>query len=204
MTGAKQARFLKLSAVILLVVVFAGVSVYFKRRVELGRQTALSTLEKKQVVPVEPDPLSLSTVSISNTVRSQILAGNFSLFYSVADISAGCEGAFQSSFVTSVASGAVKTKVQMSDPSEPFNWSDKVTSGLAFRRLIFAGLGAKTCFIYYERGGSTYPSSCLAVMDYAQDKSIWVAEFRKKAATLNDLRSMISEEQFKDTQGPVC
>jgi hypothetical protein len=204
MTGTRQSRLLGLSAVILVLAVLVGVGVYYKRQLDFREQPTLSTLKEKKVAPAEPDPMTLSTVPISSSIRSQILAGDFSMVYRVADIPAGCEAAFESSFVTSSAAGAAQTKLQMADPGEAFNSSDNVTSGLAFRRLIFAGLAPKTCFIYYERGGSMYPSSCLAVMDYAQGKSIWVGESRKKAASLNDLRLMISEQQFEDTRRPVC
>lgn len=205
MTAETQSsRRLKLWAVILGLAVLALAGVYYVRLLESSSQTALSMPERKQSPPEEPDPMRLSTVSISNSERSEILAGNFDLVYGFGKIPPACKVAFESSFVNSSSSGAGRTKIQMADPGERFNLSDNVISGLAFRRLILAGLGSRTCFVYYERGGAMYPSACLAVMDYAQGKSIWVGESRKKAADLPDLRSLLADQQFQDTLGPVC
>jgi len=203
---AQSSRRLKVWAVILGLAILAIAGVYYVRRLESRSQTALSMPERKQSPPDDPDSMRLSTVSVSNSVRSGILGANFDLVYGFAEIPAACKVAFESSFVNSSSSGSGvrRTKIQMADPGERFNWSDNVISGLALRRLIFAGLGPKTCFVYYERGGTMYPSACLAVMDYAQGKSIWVGESRKKAANLRDLRSMISNQKFQDTLGPVC
>jgi hypothetical protein len=70
--------------------------------------------------------------------------------------------------------------------------------------LVFAGVGSKACFVYFERGGVMRPSSCLAVIDYAEGKTVWIGEAPMKVWGLDELRSALSEGEFQDNAGPAC
>lgn len=157
-----------------------------------------------QPLPAGPDQVRLSTIPGTGSFRESLLGADFSVVNRLGEVPEGCKGIFRSAFVTPAGSPSSAALIQVADPNQPFNSTDDVTTGLPFRRLIFAGLSHQSCFIYYERGGSMYPSSCLAVIDYAQQKSVWIGESRKKARNLDDLRFMLSNGDFQDNEGPVC
>ncbi|MGC1267197.1 MAG: hypothetical protein WA853_13000, partial [Candidatus Acidiferrum sp.] len=160
---------------------------------------------KNQKMPEEPDRIRLNTLPAPNSIASHLLDGNFKIVNRMDDLTEDCTSIFDSAFVNSSGvARAIASAVSLADPAQDFQTSDDVRPGLPFRRLVLAGLGHKSCFIYYEHGGAMYPSSCLALMDYSQKRAIWVGESRKKATTLEDLRSMLSTDQFADTVGPVC
>ncbi len=120
------------------------------------------------------------------------------------DLAGSCWDSFASSFLRFSGAPASKELVKFADPGQDFDATDlSIREGLASRRLVFAGLGSKTCFVYYERGGD-HATTCLAVVDYAEEKAVWVGESRRKATNLKELRANFTADLFGDTYGPVC
>ena len=133
----------------------------------------------------KPDPTQLRTLSASDAIRRHLLDGDFAIAHRMQDIPADCSVVFAA------------------DPGQEFNNGDAIIKGLPYRQLHFAGVGPKSCFMYYQRGGATY-SSCLAILDRATVKIVWLGVTRKNGANLDDLRSLLSRHQFDDTGGPDC
>ena len=210
MSGAEKMnprqRFpITLKLLVFLAVAFLVVLLGVRYAMRQRQEVALEDVRKNQRMPDEPDHVRLSTIPASSPNRNHLLDGDFKIVNRVRDVAEGCRYIFDSSFVNS--SGSAQTTastINLADPGQEFQTSDDVRPGLPFRRLVLAGLGHKTCFVYYEHGGAMYPSSCLAVMDYSQKRAIWVGESRKKAETVEELRSMLTTGQFADTAGPVC
>jgi hypothetical protein len=169
-----------------------------------GSERALDDLQKSPVMPEEPDHIRLNTIPASSVSKQHLLDEDFKIVRRTGDIAESCRDIFYSSFGNSSGSASATNSLALADPGQEFQSSDNIRSGVPFRRLVLAGLGPRTCFIYYEHGGAMYPSACLAIMDYHQTKAVWVGEARKKARTVHELRSMLAAEQFADTAGPVC
>ena len=191
------------------VLVVAGSAVIFggkyAKRFLAGNEHALTGPGKQTVVPAEtPDPFQLSTVSASGTDSVRLLDEDFSNVERMRAIPGGCRDIFESSFVNLSGSEVSKGRVPFADPDNDFEATDAIRGGLPFRRLVLAGLGSKSCFVYYERGGTMYPSSCLAMIDYNQRKAVWIGESHQKARSVEELRFMLSRKQFTATAGPVC
>jgi len=161
--------------------------------------------DKRQLPPDQPpDPIHLATTSAKGVDSRHVIDGDFTVVKRMTEISEGCRVIFESSFINISGSSASAGQVIFADPGQDFETTDAIRGGLPFRRLVLAGLGSNTCFVYFERGGTMYPSSCLAVMDYSQKRTIWVGEARKKVWSMNQLRSMLSEGDFRDNAGPAC
>jgi len=154
--------------------------------------------------PMEPpDPIRLNTISMRSDDKRRLLNGDFKIVTRMSDIAESCRDSFDSSFVRFSGSPASKELVKFADPGQEFETSDSIRGGLPFRRLVFAGVGSNHCFVYYEIGGH-YPTTCLAVMDYAQKKAIWVGMSRRTVESLEALRGLFAGGCFADTYGPVC
>jgi hypothetical protein len=159
----------------------------------------------QRVTPEEPpDPVRLWTMSARGITPGHLLDGDFTIVKRMRDIPGSCRNILDSSFVTFSGAPAPAKQVIFADPGEDFEATDALRGGLPFRRLVLAGLGSNTCFVYYENGGRMYPSSCLAVIDYNEKKATWVGEFRRKVGELSRLRRMLRGNQFSDTAGPAC
>jgi hypothetical protein len=167
-------------------------------------QEVLHVLSNSQHTPQEPDRVHLNTIAMPVAIRNHLLDGNFRTVNRVDEITENCKMVFDSSFMDSTGSVPKRADVELANPAEPFQASDNITSGLPFRRLVLMGIGSRICFVYYERGGAMYPSTCLAVIDYSQKKTIWVGESVDKARSLSELRLMLSRQQFRDSAGPIC
>jgi hypothetical protein len=140
-----------------------------------------------------------------STDKRYLLDGGFKIVARMSDIAESCKDAFASSFVTFSGSPASKELVKFADPGQEFETSDSIRGGLPFRRLVFAGVSSKTCYVFYEMGGADHPpDTCLAVMDYAQNKAIWVGVSRRPVKSLKALRGLFAGGYFADTYGPVC
>jgi hypothetical protein len=175
------------------------------------RKTLWATIEepklsgKPQAPPSQtPDAIHMVLTSASEKDFRYVFEGNITVVKRMSEISEECRGILQSSFVRPAAAGTSPEQVVIADPGQEFEATDAIQGGLPFRRLVFAGLGSKACFVYFERGGAMYPSSCLAVIDYAQRKALWIGEARKKVWTFEELRSMVFRGAFSDNAGPVC
>jgi hypothetical protein len=151
---------------------------------------------------INPDPVLLK-LSDSAADAHDLLDGEFSTSGRVSEINGDCMSAFESSFVKTDGT-ALSGKVDVADPGQPFQFSDALAEGLPFRQLVLAGMGSKSCFIYYQHGGRMYPSYCLAVMDLGMKKAVWVGESNKKAGTIEELRSELRRRQFSDSTDAGC
>jgi len=165
----------------------------------------LSKKEKEEGVK-SPDPVYLNTLAESDAIRSHLLDGGFTIVYRMEDVSQGCRVPFESSFSYYSRTVPKKREIDFADPGQDFNYGDAVREGLPFRQLHFAGLGPNSCFIYYQQGGRIYPSSCLAVMHYADGKAIWVGVVAEGRAARNfrELRAVFSQHKFSESGEPDC
>jgi hypothetical protein len=155
--------------------------------------------------PEPPDPIHLNTIPMRAVDKRHLLDGDFKIVVRMSDLTESCRDIFDSSFFRFSGSSASKELVKLADPGQDFEATDSIRGGLPFRRLVFAGVGLKMCFVYYEMGGHNYPpTSCLAVMDYGQKKAIWVGESGDEVRSLRALRSILAGGYFHDTYGPVC
>lgn len=145
----------------------------------------------------EPDELTLRTISLPKERLGHLLDGNFRIVRETKEIPSSCTMVFESSFEDASGSHAKPGQVMLANPGEGFQSGDEIVPGLPFRRLEFAGLGPNKCFVHYQQGGQ--PSSfCLAIIDYASQKAIWVAEAHKGARNVDELRRMILQQEFND------
>jgi hypothetical protein len=155
---------------------------------------------QEQGTAVDPEPEHLKTVA-ATAGAEDLLKANFRVMSREEDIRPNCRLPFNSSF--SRTSG-MNSNVELADPGEEFQFSDAITPGLPFRQIIFGGIGATRCFIYYQHGGRMFPSYCLAVMDYQQPKAIWVGESRRRAEDLEKLRLLLLQGQFETSGDAPC
>jgi len=154
--------------------------------------------------PEPPDPIHLNTIHLSARDRENLLNGHFQAVTQVGDLAGSCWDSFASSFLRFSGAPASKELVQFADPGQDFEATDAhIREGLPFRRLVFAGLGSTACFVYYERGGD-HPTTCLAFMEYGQNKAVWVGSTRRRARNFKELRANFEADLFGDTYGPVC
>jgi hypothetical protein len=162
--------------------------------------------KEKEADEISLDPVYLNTLSASNAFRSHLLDGEFAIVNRMQDISRGCRAPFESSFSHYSRTAPKKRGIDFADPGQDFNYGDAVRGGVPFRQLHFAGLGPNSCFIYYQQGGRIYPSTCLAVMDYADGKAIWVGVVSggRAARNFRELRAVFSQHRFSDSGGPDC
>jgi hypothetical protein len=171
---------------------------------KIPKEETLPEVGIKQTIHEFPESVFLKARPAADSVRDHLLDGDFKVVNHVQAIPQTWRSIFDSSFVDIHGLPTKGARVEMADPGQPFQSSDALVPGLPFRRLVLAGLSSQKCFIYYQHGGSMYPSYCLAVMDYGSNSMIWVGESRKVARSLSDLRFMLSRGLFEDTGGPGC
>ncbi len=174
----------------------------------LWRQQRDIAVFSKQISPIRrpqiPQRPLLQTTSDTNEASTQLLANKFAVVTTFEKIPAVCTDAFQRSFANIANGGHGQEEIRLANPGQPFQASDAWVEGLPFRRLEFAGLGEGSCFIHYQSGGYSYPSFCLAVMDYSKGRAVWVGEARTRASDIDGLRSMLAGSQFSVKSGPSC
>src|SRR5215472_5548403 len=142
--------------------------------------------------------LHLRTASVSDDVRAHVLDAEFKIVQSMNAGPRSCTSAFESSFLTRSGDRALPGEITIANPGEPFQASDYISvRGLPFRRLAFAGLSPSKCFLYYQSGGGPQ-SFCLAVIDYASQKTVWAGEYHDAARDIDELRRMMTERRFRD------
>ena len=171
---------------------------------KIPKEETLPEVGIKQTIHEFPESAFLKTRPAADSVRDHLLDGDFKIVNHVQAMPEPWRSIFDSSFVDIHGSATKGAGVEMADPGQPFQSSDALVPGVPFRRLVFAGLGAQRGFIYYQHGGSMYPSYCLAVMDYGSKSMLWVGESRKVARNLSELRFMVSHGLFEDAGGPGC
>jgi hypothetical protein len=153
---------------------------------------------------MDPDAVHLSKIPAINSENNHLLDGDFMIVYRMHDISQSCWNSLSSSFANNPGTISKGGAISFADPGQPAQYGDSIIPNAPFRRLVFAGQSPRTCFVYFQHGGADHPSYCLAVIDDAKGKTIWVGEARKKARNLRELRSLLSTHQFDDTSGPAC
>jgi hypothetical protein len=152
----------------------------------------------------DPDPVHLDAMQVRNSERSHLLDGNFKIVFRMRDMSQSCWNSLNSSFVSNPKAISKSGDVPFADPGQPAQYGDSLKPDAPFRRLVFAGEGPRTCFVYFRHGGVNHPSYCLAVFDDTTRKPIWVGEARVQVRNLPELRSLLSKNQFDDKSGPQC
>jgi hypothetical protein len=168
-------------------------------------QLNLRESANKHVASEDPDTVHLSTLAAPDDLRRNLLDGEFKIVFRMQDISEDCNAIFDSSFLTNSKAIPKRGEIRFADPGQPAQYGDSLTPDAPFRQLVFAGQGAKTCFVYYQHGGFQHPPLyCLAVMDTTDRKTIWVGEARKGARNLIELRALLAGKQFQDIAGPLC
>jgi hypothetical protein len=100
---------------------------------------------------------------------------------------------------TAFAALAHQPQFEMADPGRDFQVTDVIThEGLPRRRLIFAGISDRDCFIQYEMGGRGH-SFYVVVFSRGPSEAtfMWGKALSKPAANIAELRS-----QIHSTYGP--
>lgn len=164
----------------------------------------LQDLAPKEAVIGSSDPVYLRTLSAPDEIHRHILDGEFTIVYRMKDIPQSCIAPFEYSFLYYSRNVPKQREIDFADPGHDFNYGDAIIGDLPFRQLHFAGLGRSSCFVYYQKGGNNYPSSCLAAVNYSSGRTIWVGVTRQDARDLRKLRSLLSKHQFYDSGGRDC
>lgn len=98
---------------------------------------------------------------------------------------------------TAFAALTDQSQFEMADPGRHFQATDVIThEGLPRRRLIFAGISDRDCFIHYEMGGRGH-SFYVVVFSKEPPTFLWGKALTMPAANLPELRSKI-----RSTYGP--
>jgi hypothetical protein len=198
-------------------IAFAAAAIFVARRVyqiwSASERLRPDLINTELVNPPPPRPapeppghqVILKTIHLPPAERRHLLEGNFTLVRRMSDITEPCKDIFESSFLAFSGSPAPKQFVRFADPGQDFHSTDVILGDLPFRRLVFAGLGTKTCFVHYEMGGQLFPpTGCLAIVDYRQKKTVWVGERRRPFRSFNELRAIFAERYFNNFYGGVC
>lgn len=164
----------------------AACGIWYVKAIRPPRVIDLQQFAKKTDVYGPLDPVHLNTLSVPGGTVDHLLDGDFTIVNRMQNIPDECRVIFAA------------------NPGQEFNYGDAIIEGLPYRQLHFAGISPKSCFIYYQRGGNDYPSSCLAVVNRERRKIISLGVTRKKAGNLHDLRSLLSHHQFDDRGAPDC
>jgi hypothetical protein len=137
-----------------------------------------------------PDEVSsflalLAPPSSSQVAGGRNLDGDFKILDSVEQLPTSVKDAF--------AALTHQSRFEMADPGHDFQVTDVIRhEGLPWRRLIFAGISDKECFVHYERGGYGH-SYYVVVFSTEPSKAayIWGRALPKPAANVPELRSEI-------------
>ncbi len=160
---------------------------------------------RNEAKELDPDPVHLSTKATSESGRVHILDGDFAIAYRMQDIPQNCmSGLYTLPFVHDGGTSPNKEEIRFSDTGQSIQIGDSMAVDVPFRRLFLAGLGSKSCFIFYQHWGIDRPLSCLAVVGYADGKTVWVGATGRKTRYLRQLRSLLAGNRFEDSLGPVC
>ncbi len=96
-------------------------------------------------------------------------------------------------------SARMKHDPRLANPGERFNRTDVVDPRYPMRRLVLAGLGARSWFVSYEHGGRGYHRHLVV---YAQRDGrptlAYAGTFVSDAATLEELRQLVRNKQLTE------
>jgi hypothetical protein len=186
---------------------FAAFGIWYIKAIKTPEVVDLQKIDKERRakdLEFDPDPVHLDAMQLPNSERSHLLDGNFKIVFRMRDMSQSCWNSLNSSFVSNPKAISKSGDVPFADPDQPAQYGDSLIPDAPFRRLVFAGEGPRTCFVYFRHGGVNHPSYCLAVFDDTTRKPIWVGEARVQVRNLPELRSLLSKNQFYDKSGPQC
>lgn len=186
--------------------ILAGCIFVYLKAVKFPKELDLAALccSVPKLPEENPDPIHLNTLAASEEVRSHLLAGDFKIAHRMQDIPANCTANLDSSFVNN--SGAVRNggRVDFADPGQPAQYGDTLIPDAPFRQLVFAGVGSRSCFVYFQHDEINRVTYCLAVMDISTRKALYVGETENKVTSLDELRSLVYKHQLADNSGPAC
>jgi hypothetical protein len=166
---------------------------------------------KQLATPESPNALAfdplLKTLSVDKSSRDRLLEAEFKVSTTVKGIPSVCTSTFAALFVYAAGTDPTGRSVSLVDPDdwEHFQYGDALREGrVSFRRLLLAGTAGNECFIYYQHGGGIGPSYCLAILDNATTRPLFVGESNggdplMQAQTLEDLRTLLRRGAFQDT-----
>jgi hypothetical protein len=96
-------------------------------------------------------------------------------------------------------SARMKHDPRLANPGERFNRTDVIDPRYPMRRLVLAGLGARSWFVSYEHGGRGYHRHLVV---YAQRDGrpvlAYAGTFGSEAATLEELRQLVRSRQITE------
>lgn len=137
----------------------------------------------KQGPPLGPLISYESTSAVDANVR-QFLAGDFLIIRDVRYLPLGVRQLF-----TEVGG----TRVTMANPGEEFEATDVITDpSLPRKRLIFAGVSGRKCFVHYEQGGLglSFLLALFEVNSQSQVNPLWLGHCGP-AKNFDDLRLQV-------------
>jgi hypothetical protein len=123
----------------------------------------------------------------ASTERGHDLGDNFKIVDTVEQLPPSVKTAF--------AALTHQSQFEMADPGRDFQLTDVIThEGLPRRRLIFAGISDRDCFIHYEMGGYGH-SFYVVVFSRASSGAtfMWGKALSKPARDLAELRSAAND-----------
>lgn len=132
---------------------------------------------------------------LSGEQKAQILDGEFSTVTAVEKLPKEVSALLAEMFG--------QKSLEMANPGQKYQATDVGENGPA-RRLIFAGLSANKCFVYYEKGGRGHGYYVVVLRIGSQKKAsfLWAGagDGDAPAHDLKQLRAQVSAGQFKDDE----
>jgi hypothetical protein len=96
-------------------------------------------------------------------------------------------------------SARMKHDPRLANPGERFNRTDVVDPRSPMRRLVLAGLGARSWFVTYEHGGRGYHRHLVVYAQRAGRPTLaYAATFGSEVATLEELRRLVNNGQMTE------
>jgi hypothetical protein len=96
-------------------------------------------------------------------------------------------------------SARMKHDPRLANPGERFNRTDVVDPRYPMRRLVLAGLGARSWFVSYEHGGRGYHRHLVVYAQRGGRPALaYAGTFGSDAATLEELRQLVRNRQITE------
>jgi hypothetical protein len=96
-------------------------------------------------------------------------------------------------------SARMKHDPRLANPGERFNRTDVVDPRSPMRRLVLAGLGARSWFVTYEHGGRGYHRHLVVYAQRGGRPTLaYAATFGSEVATLEELRRLVNNGQMTE------
>jgi hypothetical protein len=131
--------------------------------------------------------------ALSREQKAQILVGDFSAINAVEKLPKKVRAFLAEMFGQKL--------LELANPGQKYQATDVGEDG-PVRRLVFAGISARKCFVYYERGGRGHGYFVIVLRIGSQKKVdfLWAGagDGDAPARDLKQLRVQVSAGQFKD------